>query len=197
MSVRKTQRECYEVRNNGEWANITLSCWRRPHSQGTKHEGTYHCGEITIQSSFGTWGYIWTACGQPFKQFLADAEFDYVFTKFMGVKLRRYDGEGTLRQVRRDIIEQRLCGGLSRTEARDAWAAVEWESERIECDETSCGYALMEVARQLDDTHPMRDYFADPSGWPRETKYDAQAVHFWREIWPEFVGALQQEEAVA
>lgn len=193
MPVTKSVRECYEIHENHEWANITLKCWDRPANVGTQHECTYHCGEITIQSSFGTWGYVWTACGVPFKQFLMRAEFDYVFTKFMGTKLERHDGNGTMLQLKRDIIEQRRKGSLDRVEAREAWAAVDWERDRIESDETSCGYALMEVARQIGDRHPMRDHFADPCAWPRVTKHDCQAVGFWRELWPTFLDALKAE----
>ncbi len=193
MTVTKSVRECYEVRKGHEWANITLACWDRPANVGTQHECTYYCGEITIQSSFGTWGYVWTACGVPFKRFLMRAEFDYVFTKFMGAKLDRHDGDGTMRQLRRDIIEQRRQGSLDRDEAREAWDAVEWERDRIESDETSCGYALMEVASRLGDRHPMREHFADPSAWPRAKKHDCQAVGFWRELWPSFIAELRRE----
>jgi len=197
MSVTKSVRECYEVRENHEWANITLACWDRRANVGTPHEETHYCGEITIQSSFGTWGYIWTACGVPFKQFLLRANFDYVFTKFMGTKLERHDGEGTLREVQRDIIQQRRQNSINRAEAREVWDAVQWECYRIESDETSCGYALMEVASQIGGRHPMRDSFADPCAWPRITKPDCQAVGFWRELWPSFLAELKRETAPA
>lgn len=193
MPVTKSVRECYEVREKHEWANITLKCWDRPSNVGTQHECTYHCGEITIQSSFGTWGYVWTACGVPLKQFLLRADFDYVFTKFMGTKLERHDGDGTYRQVQRDIIEQRRQHSLDRAEAREVWDAVAWERERIESDETSCGYALLEVASQIGLRHPMHDAFADPCAWPRITKPDSQAVGFWRELWPSFLAELRRE----
>lgn len=197
MPVTKTTRECYEVRDGkpgGEWANITLHCWDRTANRGTKHEGTYYCGEITIQSSFGTWGHIWTACANPFKEFLQKVEFEYAFGKFMGTGLDRYDGDGTLLQLKRDILERRRQNRLDSTQAREAWDAVEWERDRIESDETSCGFALMDVASQLDDRHPMREHFADPCEWPRVTKRDCQAVGFWRELWPLFLDALKAEQ---
>lgn len=199
MPVTKSIRECYEVRGNGrshEWANITLHCWDRPANVGTPHECTYYCGEITIQSSFGTWGYIWTACARPFKEFLCGIEFDYAFTKFMGLKLDRFDGEATLREIRRDIIERRRSGSLDKSEARDAWGLVGDEDERIASDDrTAYGYAMWDIGSRLDDRHPMRDYFNDPSGWPNVTRHDSQAVGFWRELWPVFVQALRDEAA--
>lgn len=193
MSVKKTQRECYEVRANREFANITIDCWDRIANRGTKHEGTYYCGEIVIHSSFGTWGHIWSACGQPFKQFLIEAEFDYVFTKFMGSELSCFDGEAAVREVRREVLEQRRRGELSKDQAREAWDLVTFEEGRIETSESDCGYALQDIAAQLDRDHPMHDYFADPSCWPRATKHDIQAVGFWRELWPLFVAKLRQE----
>lgn len=196
MPVTKTNRECYEVRDGrGEWANITLHCWTRTHSQGTQHEGTYHCGEITIQSSFGCWGYIWTACGSPFKRFLQRASFDYVFTKFMGDKLARYDGDATVRKLRSEVIEQRKRRRLDMDEARKVWDAIAYEADRIESgSETDFGYAMFDIARALDDKHPMREHFADPCAWDRCTRHDPQAAGFWRCIWPLFIDALKEEE---
>lgn len=196
MPVTKTTRECYEVRDSnrgGEWANITLACWDRTANVGTKHEGIYYCGEITIQSSFGTWGYIWTACSTPFKHFLTKVEFDYAFTKFMGTKLDRFDGEASAREVCKWITEGRRDGSLSKAEAREAWESFEEVRSMVECSEHDFGAGMMDVARSLDDRHPLHDHFADPCGWPRCTKYDVQAQGFWRQLWPLFIEALKAE----
>lgn len=196
MPVKKTMRECYEVRDGrlgGEWANITLKCWDNPPQPGYSRTSMYYCGEITIQSSFGTWGYIWTACAVPFKQFLLGAEFDYVFTKFMGHKLDRFDGEASVREVRKWITTDRRMGGMSKAEAREAWEAVDDAESQMECSEHDYGAAMMDVARTLGNRHPMHNNFADPCGWPRCTRYDAQAASFWKQIWPLFCNALRAE----
>lgn len=193
-TVAKSVMETYTIIANHEHATIALRCWSRPVKRyDGKPDLTYHCGEILINSSFGSWANIWTACGTPFKDFLIDADFGYLFTKFMGTKLERHDGEGTMLALRRDIIEQRRHGSLDHHGAREVWDAVDWERDRIESDATSCGYALLEVASQIGGEHPMYDYFADPSAWPRVTKHDCQAVGFWREIWPHFVAELKRE----
>jgi hypothetical protein len=200
MPVTKSVRECYEVREDnphGEWANITLHCWSRLANRGTKNEGTYYCGEITIQSSFGTWGYIWTACANPFKVFLQQVEFGYVFTKFMGTNLDRFDGEASAREVLKSIIEERRRGYISKANAREAWDAFEDVRSVAECSEHDFGTAMMDVARGLDSNHPLHDLFADPCGWPKATKYDAQAQGFWRQLWPLFVAELHLETAPA
>lgn len=197
MPVRKTIRECYEIRDaerGGEWANITLHCWDNPPPPNVSR-GMYYAGEIAIHSSFGTWGHTWTACGVPFKQFLIRAEFDYMFTKFMGARLERFDGDATLRQIRVDILAARKRGSVGRCEAREAWDAVGDEVERITAGATDYGYAMFDVARALDSKHPMHDYFADPCGWPRMTHADHQAQGFWRTLWPLFVEALKAEVA--
>ena len=199
MPVTKTTRECYEVRDGqrgGEWANITLACWDRPVGRGPGRD-TYYCGEITIQSSFGTWGYIWTACASPFKQFLQKVEFDYVFTKFMGTKLGRFDGEASVRKAFKWITEGRRRGEMSKHEAREAWDALDDVRSVAECGEHDFGTAMMDVARSLDDRHPLHDNFADPCGWPRCTKYDVQAQGFWRQLWPLFIEALKAEQELA
>ncbi len=198
MSVRKTLRECYEVREDPpgrEWANITLHCWDRQVNVGTAHEGTYYCGEIAIQSSCGIWGGNWTACGSPFKQFLQELDFDYAFGKFMGLALERYDGDGTLAQIKLDVCRQRREGTLSRSEARLAMDAVDLRREQIRSGNRDCGYALMDIAKGMDATHPMHDYFADPAGWPICRTHDPAAKMFWKRLWPLFTEALAAEQA--
>lgn len=196
MPVTKSMRECYEVRDGrpcGEWANITLKYWDNPPQPGYSRTSMCYCGEITIQSSFGTWGYIWTACAVPFKQFLQQAEFDYVFTKFMGHKLRKFDGEASVREVRMWILTNRLNLSLDKAEAREAWDAVDEVASMAECSEHDFGTAMMDVAQSLGSRHSMHDNFADPCGWPRCTRYDAQADGFWKQMWPPFIDALKAE----
>lgn len=194
MTVTKTTRECYEVRAGHEWANIMMRCWDNPPPEGSRR-GMYYCGEITIQSSFGTWGYVWTACGVPFKQFLVRAEFDYVFTKFMGTKLDRFDGEASAREVSKWITGGRRERHLSKAEAREAWEAFGELRSMVEHSEHDFGAAMMDVARSLGREHPLHDNFADPCEWPRETHYDHQAAGFWRQLWPPFIEALRAELA--
>jgi hypothetical protein len=195
MPVTKTTRECYEVRDDrrgGEWANITLACWDNP-PQGYTRTSMYYGGEIQIHSSFGSWGHFWSSCAVPFKRFLIGAEFDYVFTKFMGTKLDRFDGEASAREVLKWIIEDRRRNGMSKAEAREAWEAFDDVRSMAECSEYDFGTAMMDVARSLDQRHPMHDNFADPCGWPKVTKYDMQAQGFWRQLWPLFIEALKAE----
>jgi hypothetical protein len=193
MSCTKSTMESYQIHKDHEYANISLRCWDNPAPAGSSR-GMYYGGEIMIHSSFGSWANSWNACGSPFKRFLLHAGFDYLFTKFMGVNLERFDGEATLRQIRADIIEQRRGGSLSKDEARDVMNAVEEQSERLSSsDATAYGYAMWDVAGQLDRDHPMHEYFSDPCGWPRLTHDDYGAAGFWREIWPEFKAALEAE----
>lgn len=193
MSVVKTTRECYEVRANGEWANISLGRWDRP-TRGDAADAYYYGGELAIRSSFGTWGYTWTACAVPFKRFLTGIDFEYAFLKLMGDRLNLFDGTATLKQIQRDIIYRRRHDELSAGEARDVWDAVLWEAERIESgDQSAFGYAMWDVAATI-GRHPMADYFNDPAGWPTRTRHNPQAVGFWRDLWPEFVSALIEEE---
>lgn len=195
-SVTKSVMETYTIRANHEHATIGLRCWSRPvQRHDGKPDDTYYCGEIMINSSFGSWANTWTACGRPFKEFLIDTSFDYAFTKFMGTQLERYDGEATVAQIKRDILERRRTNSLDGEEAREAWDCVTDEDERITSDETSYGYAMWDIGSRLPQRHPMRDYFNDASAWPRHTHPDRQAEGFWRELWPHFVAELAKETA--
>lgn len=197
MPVIKTMRECYEVRDGtrgGEWANITLHCWERAANVGTKHEGTYYCGEITIQSSFGTWGYIWTACANPFKEFLQEVEFDYAFGKFMGLQLEEFDGDGSMRAMRERIIENRWHTWLSKVDARALWDVLEDCESEATCSSNDWVSALVDAAEslRLDRQPAAAEFLSEP--WEHiQTRPKPCAVRFWRTLWPLFTEALKAE----
>lgn len=197
MPVTKTMRECYEVREDkphGEWANITLHCWDRTANRGTKHEGRYYCGEITIQSSFGTWGHIWTACANPFKKFLQDIEFDYAFGKFMGSKLEQFSGEVSMRAMRERIIENRKYASLSKADARGLWDALSDREDEATCSESDWVRTLQDVAEGLRrDRLPIAAEFLSEPWDYIQTEPKPCAVNFWRRLWPLFIAELRRE----
>lgn len=191
MSITKTtDAEVYRIWKDHEWATIMLRCWSRPVNSGGR-ETTYYCGEIMIHSSFGAWANTWTACGEPFKAFLLDAEFDYVFTKFMGTELRVWDGEATVKGLQLRVIEWRRDGELSKDEARSLWDEISangLELETSERDFVECAYR---IASDL-DTPNIRHVLSEPWEFGRK-QHDQQAVGFWRQLWPEFTQALRAE----
>lgn len=194
MTVTKTTRECYEVRTgepHGEWANITLHCWDRK----IWDDSIYHCGEITIHSSYGTWGYIWTACGNNFKEFLCDIEFSYAFGKFMGASLMQFNGDASMQGLRHKVIEHRRTAWISKAEARALWDALKECEEEATCSQNDWVNALNSTASDLcDEGHKEA---ASMLGEPWEmirTKPRDCAVNFWRELWPLFIDALKSEQ---
>ena len=93
--------DAYRVRGGfdcAEWATICLREW----SVGGESvdERLRYCGEILIHSTFGSWAHQWGYLSRPFRQFLLEAEFDYVFTKVLGEKFQVFDGEGSLENLR-------------------------------------------------------------------------------------------------
>lgn len=192
MSVTKTtDAEVYIVGKNFERATIVLRCWSRPANVGTPHECTYYCGEILINSTFGCWANVWTACGEPFKRFLLDAEFDYVFTKFMGTKLEVWDGEGSVAALRRSVLEHRRWGDLDKDESRRLWDEINSNESELVSSLDDFVECCSSIADDIDSRGIYR-LLADP--WELgSTQHDHQAVGFWRELWPEFTAALAEE----
>lgn len=199
--VTKTTRECYEVRDGmrgGEWANIMLNCWSRPVSSGEGRTDTYYCGEITIQSSHGTWGYIWTACAIPFKEFLCGVGFDYAFGKFMGSDLKQFDGEGSMHCLRRQLLEGRLHTELSKEEARALWNALKDREDEVTSSLNDWVNTLTDIADNLwEDQHKAAVKMLDEPWELAQTQPKPCAVNFWRDLWPLFVDALKAEMGVA
>lgn len=175
-----------------EWATIVVREWCTqpdPMCGGRKRE----CGEILIYSSFGSWAHQWGHLGTPFRRWLLTADFGYVFTKFMGEKLSRFDGDASVREMFKTIATNRRERTLDAEQAREAWDLMERHRSQAEASEHDFGYAMLDIARYLDDEHPLHDTFSDPCGWPRSTHDDYQAVGFWRDIWPVFINHLRTE----
>lgn len=182
--------ETYQVHNDHEWATICLRQWIRESTDGHPR----YCGEILINSSFGSWANSWGHCGTPFKSFLAGLDFGYLFGKLMGTGLEVFDGEGSINAVKQRIIEcrrgDRYCR-VSKEEAREAWDA-------LVCSESEAEYSLDGFVRVLLDIRDERigddlqEQLAEP--WEYSvTKPHPQAVGFWEHIWPEFKALLEKE----
>lgn len=181
--VRKQQMDCYRIRAKGEWATICIAEWR-----GEKHFG----GEILIHSAFGSWANSWSACANPFKSFLCRCDFDYVFTKFMGHELRKHDGDASLKQLRKSLLDSRKTGSFDRADARELWDALdELRSELEDRDIHSWVESLSRIS-QDSQSRDIRSFLEEP--WNlATTSYDVSALGFWRDIWPTLRNTLLAE----
>lgn len=174
--------ETYRIRADHEYATICLRAWPR---------GDHFCGEILIHSSFGNWAYQWGACANPFKRFLLGADFDYVFTKFMGTELRVFDGDASFRAIKRRVLAWRHRGDLDKEVAREAWN--ELADQREDAERSIYGFvdAMNDIVERVNRKR-VQEMLHEP--WDlAETRYDSGAVGFWREIWPHFVAQLRVE----
>jgi hypothetical protein len=185
VTVTKSTSELYQVVNGHEYANIAVRCWKI---------GDRFCGEIMINSSFGSWANIWTACGCPFKEFLATSDFDYLFGKFMGCDLNRFDGELSMKEMLRKVLRWRIEGELDRKQARAVWNALKDDHELIESSPEGFTRGTWEAVRHMDPK--VRRLFAEPFWWIM-TSPDACATDFWRMLWPDFKAALLAERTIA
>lgn len=199
----------YRVRaghGDHEWATIAVRERRtKPDSMcgGERRE----CGEILIYSSFGSWGHQWGHLGTPFRRWLLTCEFDYVFTKFMGVKLHEFDGDGSIKALRERVIEYRRHNGWSKETARAAWEAIEEAELEASSSEHDFVEAFQRVASDFGNEYStirlgvrgprwkdLHSFFAEP--WElTTTRHNLSARGFWRDIWPVFINHLKAELA--
>lgn len=193
MSVSKDVCERYVVKVGMEYATIVIVEWTR-NSAMTGGE-TYYCGEIMINSSFGSWGNIWGACGVPFKKFLIDSDFSYLFGKFMGAKLEVYDGDATFQELLKRVINNRRDNWFDADSARRIWNALTEREGEITQTLESMVHAVHDAIGDIGscvDRKRISDAFAEP--WEAACdRPDHQAVGFWEMIWPEFKEALALE----
>ena len=93
------------------------------------HEGT---GAVSIQSDWGDWSHYWPprAHGRTsLKAFLCEGDFDYLADKFMGRTEDEFDLEGTVKAIKKRIVEARWQHDLSKDDARELIEEAELMAE--------------------------------------------------------------------
>jgi hypothetical protein len=197
----------YRVRgghSDWEWATIAVRGWTTqpdPMCAGERRE----CGEILIYSSFGSWAHQWGHLETPFLRWLLTCEFGYVFTKFMGADLQEFDGEGSVKGMRKRVIDRRRTGGWSKETARAMWDAIEDVESQAECSERDFVEAFQQVRSDFEeyghrriglprgvDFDDIDRFLQEP--WEHTRTRDKLAPRgFWRDLWPVFINHLKAE----
>lgn len=180
VTIKKSNMECYRFRNNSEWATICVHAYETPDMGGGRlRQG----GEILIYSSYGSFAYHWSHCGDPFKVFLTKITRDYTLRKFLGNEMEEFDKEGSITAVKRAILSYRWEGSLSKDDARECWDDVPL----------------------LDECHSSEGFWVQYSESSALLKFDAEGYeficqrekphleHFWNEIWLPFITHLKVE----
>lgn len=194
--------EAYTVRVNGEWASIVL---RQFEALGVDNQPR-HIGEILIYSSYGSWGYQWGHLGEPFKQWLLDAERDYVAGKLLGSRAYQFDGEKSVNGLRQSLLEHRRTGDITKNDARSIWDWIEANEIELTSSDREFVEALYRCPTDADwkytppgdrwaEPQPERGarYFLDePYERPR-TSLNRDFANFWLRVWPTFIDHLKAE----
>jgi len=180
MPVTKTFADRYTVRHAGEYAAIFMNEWSEPGGKEPRY-----LGEIAIHSSFGSWAYQWGACGMPFRAFLAQLDNGYLMNKLAGASAYVFDGVASMQSAFGKVLKARRRRELARDEARDLWDAL----VDVQDDAASGSSLFVYLLSGIEDKHGILD---EP--WYMVTqKENPQVAGFLRELWPEFVSAIQAE----
>lgn len=182
MSVRKLPCEAYHLRTAerfGEHGTVYLREWQQEHN-GSIHYG----GEIVANTSFGVYGHYWTHCGVPFKRFLTGLEFHYFMEKACE-KFKEFDFDASLASIRRAVIEHRKDTSIDKPTAAAIWSQI----KDIESSGNNGGHQFVADLYAIDE---LRRVTQEPYEYAREHP-TAQAVGFWRELWPLLVAELKRE----
>lgn len=152
------------------WADITIRSWKGG-------------GAIDVQSDYGSYSSQWGSTGRDdIREFLVGLDYGYFMGKAHPSHGYETDWEGTGKEVKRLILEDRRSGGMSAAEARECFdgaEAVEWGASVY---------------------YEMRDYpelarFYSESDYPTKTVKQGQCNGFWNIIWPEIVKVWKEEIA--
>ena len=80
-------------------------------------------GKLKINSIYGDFYYSWYSLGSEFRKFLGNADINYYLTIKLidDTKYKVFNPEGTIKNIKEDIIEKRKRSLIDEEEARDTW----------------------------------------------------------------------------
>lgn len=188
--IRKdTSADVYRIRTaRHEWATIVLFGWQQTGNDGTPRE----VGEILIHSGFGSWANSWGHIGMPFKEFLLKAERSYIATKFMGADAYKFDGQLTVRELRKRLLRWRQEGQLNKEDARQLWDYIDEREVELGSSTHDFVGAMHQAETELVLSRQLLRFVQEP--WEYlATSIDPQFAGFWREVWPVFLAQIKTE----
>jgi hypothetical protein len=179
MTARKVETpiHAYAVRDRGEGATIFIHPFETQRENGEPYQGA----TVSVTSTYGNWGFVWTHMGEPWHKFLISVDFDYAMSKFMGKDYRvDQPHEDNAVKMRKIIIEERRTGALNKDDARTMWDALQDPFERhesffTEWDRRAQGLPYEHDFWEYDFTH------TNPVAQP-----------FWDRLWLQFTKQLQE-----
>lgn len=179
MPVIKSQLAKYRVLRNGESATIALGDWANPKADG---KPVTYSGELLVHSTLGSFSYIGHCCTVPFKQFLANIDFNGFVQNCLGRAYQEFDSQETVAKLKRAVLYLRRSKVYRSQTAWDLWEKL--DAQRSEAELFSVVEAFSGPGSALESWETYRSY--------RPT---AQALSLWNKLWPDFVAELKQELA--
>ncbi len=183
--VSKSMYETYHIQKDGEWATICINGWHRPDGPSGRTNRTY-CGEFLAYTSFGVFGYQWTAMGQPLKEFLLDVELDYFCQKAYAGETTVFDFDQSIKALRDKVLAVRKEQGIDREEARALYEAI----DNVDYSQDATEFVSACMSADIRDYAGSKCDFDEPWEFVRRVP-NPQCVGFWKTIWPLFCNQLR------
>ena len=109
--------EVCELHKDHEWAIFTIA--QEP--QRSRYT-------LTVESSYGFWGYTWSDLGTDFYTFLAGLDSYYVGKKMVDSDME-FDGDASRAAIRKEILQRRRTREFTAQQARDEWGLEALQNE--------------------------------------------------------------------
>jgi hypothetical protein len=135
-------------------------------------------GYFSTVSDYGNYAYWWTGAEMEFRAFLAKLDADYIIGKLKPG--HEYDGDETLKSVKKRICEDRRKLRIDCVKAREEWELLDEHSDLSDRD----SFVLWMQETKLEDIWGISATMRDP-----------QASMFAERVWPVFAAMLRAELA--
>lgn len=158
-----------DIRKDGEWADFFARRFVTTNNDRTRYSVTW-----VTYSSFGCFGHHWYAMGEPFHEFIAGIEEDYLLSK---IAKREICDKTMLRNVRREIF----TSSASKDDKREAARAVRELADNYE------SHTLATMLYESAEVNKVHIEWCDIT----TQVWENAAVMFVRKLWPDIVAEVR------
>jgi hypothetical protein len=173
VDISKSKAERYLIRSSGDWAYIYIE-----HYHTTLYND--NVGIISINSSFGNYGYSFGAVGNDFKKFLIDCDIHYLTQKISDNNNIVFDFDKTIRNFKYTLLERRGYTQYSKEQARYMY---NFFNQMDPCDKDVLLEKILSN-KQIE--------WEEPWEW-LGTILDPKLRKFWEKLWLPFIEELKKE----
>lgn len=145
---------------------------------------------LKMMGDFGCAEHFWSHAGgegETWWNWLEDTDCDYFLCKLFGLDYMEFDGQRSMEDVKREVLERRSQTDFNKEQAREVWDQLAEMSENPDKGEFYSGLARIKITdTRYELTRPKNAAFPEYYEMGR-SRIKPRLARFWDNVWRPFI----------